>query len=150
MVSHGRGAISARVATFREFVLAPGMRIAVHGIALIEEDERAERGYRDRPPRRTRIVPPEGRHADRDRRALVAVTTAHTFHSHDRESVQNSRGPPWPTFGYTRAGLWRGRWRVCRYNDVCFEIEGEDIRLDVDAGATEDRDGWDYLISGNV
>jgi hypothetical protein len=60
MISHGRGATAARVATFREVVLAPGMRIAVHGIALIEEDEHAERGYRDSAPQRTRIVPPEG------------------------------------------------------------------------------------------
>jgi hypothetical protein len=36
------------------------MRIAVHGIALIKEDEQAERGYRDSAPWRTRIAPPEG------------------------------------------------------------------------------------------
>jgi hypothetical protein len=44
----------------------------------------------------------------------------------------------------------RGPWRVRRYNDVCFEIEGEDVRLDVDAGAAEVGVGWDYLISGSV
>lgn len=65
MVSHGRGVTAAHVATFREVVLAPGMRIAVHGIALIEEDEQAERGYRDSAPRCTRIVPPKG--------ALIAI-----------------------------------------------------------------------------
>jgi hypothetical protein len=59
MVSRGRGAISARVATFRELVLVPGMRIAVHGLALIEEDQQAERGYRDGAPQRTRIVSPK-------------------------------------------------------------------------------------------
>lgn len=59
MLAHGRGANAARVATFREVVLVPGMRIAVHGIAQIEEDPHAERGYRDLVPRRTRIVPPK-------------------------------------------------------------------------------------------
>lgn len=61
MIAHGRGATAARVATFRELVLAPGMRIAVHGVALIVEDTHAERDYRDRAPRRTRIVAPEDR-----------------------------------------------------------------------------------------
>jgi len=60
MVAHGRGAVAALAATFREVVLAPGRWIAVHGIALIEEAAQAERGYRDAAPRRTRIVPPEG------------------------------------------------------------------------------------------
>lgn len=58
MIERGRGATSARVATFREVVLTPGTLIAVHGIAMIEEDPQAERGYRDSAPRRTRIVPP--------------------------------------------------------------------------------------------
>lgn len=44
----------------------------------------------------------------------------------------------------------QGPWRVRRYNDVCFEIEGEDVRLDVDATVAENGGGWDYLISGNV
>lgn len=44
----------------------------------------------------------------------------------------------------------QGSWRVRRYNDVCFEIQGEDVRLDLDAGDTENGDGWDYLISGNI
>jgi hypothetical protein len=60
LVSHGRGATAAKVATFRELVLAPGMHIAVHGLALLEDDEHAERGYRDHAPQRTRIVAPEG------------------------------------------------------------------------------------------
>lgn len=44
----------------------------------------------------------------------------------------------------------QGPWRVRRYDDVCFEIRGEDVRLDVDAGPAEDGVGWDYLISGSV
>jgi hypothetical protein len=44
----------------------------------------------------------------------------------------------------------QGPWRVRRYNDVCLEIQGEGVRLDVNAGAAEDGVGWDYLISGNV
>jgi hypothetical protein len=56
VVAHRRGAEVARVATFREVVLAPGMRIAVHGVALIEDIEHGERGYRDAAPTRTRIV----------------------------------------------------------------------------------------------
>lgn len=46
--------------------------------------------------------------------------------------------------------LAQGPWRVRRYNDVCFEIQGEGVQLDVDAGSAEDGVGWDYLISGNV
>lgn len=46
--------------------------------------------------------------------------------------------------------LAQGPWRVRRYNDVCFEIRGGGVQLDVDAGSTEDGVGWDYLISGNV
>lgn len=56
VVAHGRGATVAPVATYRELVLAPGMRIAVHGAALVEDDVHAERGYRDGVPVRTRIV----------------------------------------------------------------------------------------------
>jgi len=39
---------------------------------------------------------------------------------------------------------------VRRHDDVCFEIQGEDVRLDVNAGAAENGDSWGYLISGNV
>ncbi len=56
VVGHGRGAEVARVATFREVVLIPGMRVAVHGVAMIEPIEQGERGYRDAAPTRTRIV----------------------------------------------------------------------------------------------
>jgi len=56
LVGHGRGPEVARVAVFREVVLSPGMRVAVHGVALVEEDPNAERGYRDAAPTRTRIV----------------------------------------------------------------------------------------------
>lgn len=56
VVAHGRGAEVAPVATFREFVLVPGMRVAVHGIAKLEIADRGERGYRDAPPTRARIV----------------------------------------------------------------------------------------------
>jgi hypothetical protein len=56
MVTHNRGPEIAPVATYSEVVLAPGMRIAVHGIARVESVEHGERGYRDAPPTRTRIV----------------------------------------------------------------------------------------------
>lgn len=44
----------------------------------------------------------------------------------------------------------QGPWRVRRHDDVCFEIQGEDVQLDLDAGAAENGVGWDYLISGKV
>lgn len=44
----------------------------------------------------------------------------------------------------------QGPWRVRRYDDVCFELQGDDVQLDVDAGPAENGVGWDYLISGNV
>ena len=56
MVAHKRGPEIAPVATFGEVVLVPGMRVAVHGVAVIENVEHGERGYRDAPPTRTRIV----------------------------------------------------------------------------------------------
>jgi hypothetical protein len=56
VVAHRRGAEVARVATFREFVLVPGMRVAVHGVAKLEAGERGERGYRDAAPARARII----------------------------------------------------------------------------------------------
>lgn len=59
VIAHGRGPDAASVAAFRELVLTPGMRISVHGMAIIEAvDTRAERGYRDAPPTRTRLVAP--------------------------------------------------------------------------------------------
>lgn len=59
VVAHGRGPDAAAVAAFRELVLIPGMRVAVHGMAIIEAvDTGAERGYRDAPPTRTRLVAP--------------------------------------------------------------------------------------------
>jgi hypothetical protein len=61
MVSRGRGPTAALAATFRELVLTPGMHVAVHGAALVEEDPHAERGYRDTAPLRTKIVAPEGK-----------------------------------------------------------------------------------------
>jgi hypothetical protein len=49
-------AISA-VATFREIVLTPGMRVAIHGVAMVDVvDQGGERGYRDSAPTRTRLV----------------------------------------------------------------------------------------------
>ncbi|HEY4178330.1 MAG TPA: hypothetical protein VGM90_15895 [Kofleriaceae bacterium] len=60
MVANGRGATAALAATFREVVLAPGMRVAVHGAKLVEEDHHAERGYRENAPLRTKLVAPEG------------------------------------------------------------------------------------------
>lgn len=59
VVAHGRGEEIAKVATFREIVLGPGARITVHGVAMIEDEIDAERGYRDAAPTRTRIVAPE-------------------------------------------------------------------------------------------
>jgi len=59
VMSHGRGEEVAKVATFRELVLAPGARITVHGVAMIDDQVNAERGYRDAAPTRTRIVAPE-------------------------------------------------------------------------------------------
>ncbi len=56
LVAHKRGPEIAPVATFGEVVIVPGMRVAVHGVALIENVEQGERGYRDAPPTRTRIV----------------------------------------------------------------------------------------------
>jgi hypothetical protein len=59
VVAHGRGPDAALVAAFRELALIPGMRVAVHGMAILEAvDTRAERGYRDAPPTRTRLVAP--------------------------------------------------------------------------------------------
>jgi hypothetical protein len=58
VVAHGRSAEIAKVATFRELVLAPGARVSVHGVAVIDELAREERGYRDPVPTRTRIVAP--------------------------------------------------------------------------------------------
>lgn len=46
--------------------------------------------------------------------------------------------------------LAQGPWRVRRYHDVCFEIEGEDLELDLDARRAGGGTGWDYLLSGNV
>lgn len=60
MVAHGRGPEAAPVATFRELVIEPGMRVAVHGVALIETRDRAERGYRDAVPTRARIIATPG------------------------------------------------------------------------------------------
>jgi len=57
IVAHGRGVQIAATATFREVVLTPGMRVAVHGVAMIEVAEQGgERGYRDAAPTRTRLV----------------------------------------------------------------------------------------------
>ncbi|MDX2092312.1 MAG: hypothetical protein SFX73_30895 [Kofleriaceae bacterium] len=57
VVAHGRRAEVAAVATFRELVLVPGLRVAVHGMAIVEADDTtAERGYRDGVPTRTRLV----------------------------------------------------------------------------------------------
>jgi hypothetical protein len=59
VTSHGRGDSVAAVATFRELVITPGMCIAVHGMAIIDTSEQGtERGYRDAPPARIRIVAP--------------------------------------------------------------------------------------------
>lgn len=56
VVTHGRSAAVAPVATFREIVVMPGMRISVHGMALVEADHGAERGYRDAASKRHRLV----------------------------------------------------------------------------------------------
>jgi hypothetical protein len=58
VVAHGRGIEVARVATFREVAVTPGMRVAVHGLALVEAapDQVGERGYRDAVPTRARLV----------------------------------------------------------------------------------------------
>ncbi len=59
VIAHGRGETIANVATFRELVLGPGARITVHGVAMVEDQIDAERGYRDAAPTRTRIVAAE-------------------------------------------------------------------------------------------
>lgn len=62
MVSRGRGPTAALAATFRELVFTPGMHVAVYGAKLVEEDQQAERGYRDNAPLRTKLIAPEGHH----------------------------------------------------------------------------------------
>ena len=55
---HGRGVEVAPVATFREIVVTPGMRVAVHGLARVTAAPQRERGYRDAEPSEIKIVAP--------------------------------------------------------------------------------------------
>src|SRR6266545_875030 len=59
LVAHGRGPEVAAAATFREVLIVPGTRVAVHGLARFVEGERTERGYRDAMAANVRIVAPE-------------------------------------------------------------------------------------------
>jgi hypothetical protein len=59
VTSHGRGEAVAQAAIFRELVIESGARVAVNGIAKVEELPLAERGYRDAVPTRVRLVAPE-------------------------------------------------------------------------------------------
>ena len=58
VATHGRGVEVANVATYRELVLEPGMRVAVVGVAQIAEALEDERGYRDPVGTKIRLVRP--------------------------------------------------------------------------------------------
>lgn len=60
LVAHGRGPEVAAAATFRETVIVPGTRVAVHGRASFQGTEAKERGYRDAMRPAVRIVAPQG------------------------------------------------------------------------------------------
>jgi hypothetical protein len=99
IVGHGRAAEVTPVATFREIALTPGMRVAVHGMAMIEATtgQGAERGYRDSGPTRARLTPvPLAIGAPRRWRSTARASPCWTIYLGVAGAIYHARMPAAP------------------------------------------------------